>query len=205
MCGRYTLMRPAAEVARAFDLSGWPDWEPRYNVAPTQQAFVVREATGARPAADAGWGLVPPWAKALNDGPPLINARADTAHEKPAFRHAFKKRRCLLIQDGFYEWKADGPRKLPHHFTLSDGGPFAVAALWERWEGGGVPLETVALLTTEANELVRPCHDRMPVILPPEAQRLWLAEADTDALRPCWCRTRRRVWRRGLWRRRSAA
>jgi putative SOS response-associated peptidase YedK len=183
MCGRYTLIRPAEEVARAFDLAEWPDWQPRYNVAPTQQAFVVRQDGSARAGSLMRWGLVPPWSKGPGDGPPLINARADTAHEKPAFRSAFRKRRCLLIQDGFYEWKADGTKKLPHHFTLAGGGPFAVAALWERWEGGEVPLEAVALLTTEANDIVRPCHDRMPVILPPEAQRLWPSEADPDALR----------------------
>lgn len=182
MCGRYTLIRPAAEVAAAFDAADPPVWDSRYNVAPTQQVFVVRAGDGGRTCALLRWGLVPPWARAVNEGPPLINARAETVRERPAFRTAFKRRRCLVPADGFFEWQADGAKKVPHYFSLKDGSLFAFAGLWDRWDGGeaGV-VESVATLTVEANDLVRPVHGRMPVILTPEAAALWLDPPRQDA------------------------
>jgi len=173
MCGRFTLIKTGAELASLFGLGQPPEWGPRYNIAPTQGVLAVRLAGGVRSASLMRWGLVPPWA--TGNGPPLINARAETVKDRPAFRDAFKRRRCLLPADGFYEWQADGREKRPHYFTLTGGGAFAVAGLWE--PRGVRPDEagSVALLTTDANELVRPCHDRMPVILPPEAWGEWLA------------------------------
>ena len=181
MCGRFTLARQAVEVAEAFALPGVPELFPRYNVAPTQSVFVVRLAEGRRAGSLLRWGLLPPWATSPKDGPPLINARSETVAEKPAFRSAFKKRRCLVPADGFFEWKADGPKKLPHYFTA--GGLFAMAGLWESWRGPAGVIESVAVLTTTANEMVRDFHERMPVILPPVAYGSWL-DGDTgpDAL-----------------------
>src|SRR5262249_35709352 len=141
------------------------------------QVLVIRMADSGtgRIAKQMRWGLVPSWTASPKSGPPLINARAETVEKKPVFRAAFKKRRCLVPADGFFEWKTQGKDKQAHYFTLKDGGLFAIAGLWERRESesGGI-LESVTLLTTVANALVLPCHERMPVILPKEAQSLWL-------------------------------
>jgi len=126
------------------------------------------------------WGLIPFWAKDPGIGARMINARAETVAEKPAFRAAFRRRRCLIPADGFYEWRREGPRKQPYHFRLPDGGPFAMAGLWERWSPEGAdPIETCTILTTDANDVVRPVHHRMPVILLPEAYETWL-DPDVD-------------------------
>lgn len=181
MCGRYTLISQAVEIAEAFAVDV-PSWEARYNIAPTQSVLAVRLGDTGRVCSLLRWGMVPRWAASLS-GPPLINARSETVDHLPAFRSAFIKRRCLVPADGFFEWKAERKTKRPHHFTLK-GGLFAFAGLWERWEGEQGVVESVAILTTEANDLVRPCHDRMPVILPAEARDLWLEpRADTTALR----------------------
>ena len=181
MCGRFTLAREAVEVAEAFGLAEVPELFPRYNVAPTQPVFVVRLAEGRRAGSLLRWGLLPPWAASPKDGPPLINARSETVAEKPAFRSAFEKRRCLVPADGFFEWKGEGSKKVPHYFTA--GGLFAMAGLWESWRGQSGVIESVAVLTTEANELVRNFHERMPVILPPTAYGAWLdAGTGPDAL-----------------------
>jgi putative SOS response-associated peptidase YedK len=174
MCGRFTLTRPNTEIAEEFGLPEVPGWRPRYNVAPTQQVLAVRKMEAGRVAALLRWGLVPPWSASLAGAALLINARAETVAQKPAFRAALKKRRCLIPADGFYEWKTDGRNKLPHLFSLIDGGLLALAGLWEAWEKDGERVESVCLLTTEANEVVQAAHDRMPVILPPEARKLWL-------------------------------
>jgi putative SOS response-associated peptidase YedK len=142
--------------------------------------LAVREPDG-REATFLKWGLVPRWAKDPAVGNRLINARAETVTEKPSFRDAFKRRRCLVPLDGFYEWSRRGDRKRPFYFHMRDGEPFAVAGLWEVWEGDGGPLETCTLLTTGANELLAPYHDRMPVILRPEDYDRWL---DADISRP---------------------
>jgi putative SOS response-associated peptidase YedK len=174
MCGRFTLARPAREVAEAFGLVESPEWEPRYNISPTQQVFVVRAAGGARAGSLMRWGITPKWSAA-----PLINAKAESAAEKPTFRPAFKSRRCLFASDGFYEWSQEGKKKQPYWFSLADGGLFAVAGLWEPSEEGASAL----LLTTEANEVVRPVHHRMPLILPREEWGLWLDPEVSDAAR----------------------
>jgi putative SOS response-associated peptidase YedK len=178
MCGRFTLTTPMPVLAELFL---FPEMEaqaqpPRYNIAPTQVVAAVRAAddAGHRELAYCRWGLIPSWADDPAIGNRLINARAETAAEKPAFRSAFRHRRCLIPADGFYEWqKADG-RKQPFYFKRKDGQPFAFAGLWERWERGGEPIDTCTILTTEANELVHPVHERMPVILAPEDYARWL-------------------------------
>jgi putative SOS response-associated peptidase YedK len=148
----------------------------RYNIAPTQEIAAVRITpdSGQRELAMLKWGLVPAWADDPKTGAHWINARCETAAEKPAFRSAFRQRRCLVPADGFFEWRTEGKRKLPHYITLADGGLFAMAGLWERWHREGQTIESCTILTTDANDLVRPLHDRMPVILPPEFYDHWL-------------------------------
>jgi putative SOS response-associated peptidase YedK len=148
---------------------------PRYNIAPTQPVLAVRTVpAGERELVTLRWGLVPAWADDPSIGNRLINARAETVADKPAFRAAFRARRCLVLADGFFEWQKVGGRKQPYYFRLREGSPFAFAGLWERWGKGATTLETCTLLTTEANELLRPVHDRMPVILPRERFVRWL-------------------------------
>ncbi len=183
MCGRFTLRTPMSKVVEHFHLPLFDGTlEPRYNIAPTQQVAAVRVATGnkERELAMFRWGLVPPWADDPKIGSSMINARSETAAAKPPFRAAFQQRRCLVPADGFFEWRSEGKRKLPHHITLCDGGLFAIAGLWERWRRGGETIESCTLLTTDANDLVRPLHDRMPVILPPEFYDHWLDPQITD-------------------------
>jgi putative SOS response-associated peptidase YedK len=175
MCGRFTLTTPMPVLAELFLFPEAAPQPPRYNIAPTQAVATVRAADpNHRELALCRWGLIPSWANDPAIGNRLINARSETAAEKPAFRSAFRHRRCLILADGFYEWQKTGGRKQPFYIKMKDGQPFAFAGLWERWEGGGEPVDTCTILTTEANELVRPVHDRMPVILAPEDYGRWL-------------------------------
>ena len=174
MCGRFAQKSPRAKITKKFKVEEVPPLVERYNVAPTQTVLAVREASDGREATFLKWGLVPRWAKDPSIGNKLINARAETVTEKPSFREAFTRRRCLVPMEGFYEWARRGDRKRPFYFHMRDGEPFAVAGLWESWEGGDELLETCTLLTTEANELLASYHDRMPVILRPEDYDLWL-------------------------------
>ena len=174
MCGRFAQKSPARKISKQFKVEEVPPLVERYNVAPAQSVLAVREASDGREAAFLKWGLVPRWAKDPGIGSKLINARSETVTEKPSFREAFKRRRCLVPMEGFYEWARRGDRKRPFYFHMRDGEPFAVAGLWEVWEGDGELLETCTLLTTEANELLAGYHDRMPVILRPEDYDLWL-------------------------------
>jgi putative SOS response-associated peptidase YedK len=174
MCGRFAQKSPAKKITKKFRVEEVPPLVERYNVAPTQTVLAVREAPDGREATYLKWGLVPRWAKDPSIGNKLINARAETVTEKPSFREAFTRRRCLVPMEGFYEWARRGDRKRPFYFHMRDGEPFAVAGLWESWEGGGELLETCTLLTTEANELLAGYHDRMPVILRSEDYDLWL-------------------------------
>lgn len=184
MCGRYTLHVPTRALMDLFDLPEVPDLLPRYNVAPSQEVPVVRQPGETRELTLLRWGLIPFWSKDPKGGPTPINARADSASEKPAFRQAFRRHRCLLPADGFYEWKKEGTKKQPVLFRMRDEGPFAFAGLWDRWEGpDGQIIQSCTLLTTEPNALVAPVHDRMPVILPPEAYALWLDPTETDPAR----------------------
>jgi putative SOS response-associated peptidase YedK len=176
MCGRYAQTSPADALAKLFGVGGpLPNLGARFNIAPTQQAPVLRMDDGARALASLRWGLVPPWAKTLGDGPVLINARAETVAEKPAFRDAFRARRCLVPADGFYEWQIMGRVKQPWRIHRADGGPFAFAGLWERWDDpSGGAVESFTIITTKANAKLTPIHHRMPVILMPDGFAAWL-------------------------------
>jgi putative SOS response-associated peptidase YedK len=162
-----------------FRVNALPDYVPRYNVAPTQQVGVVRQIDpNQRQLAYMQWGLIPHWAKDPKIGSQMINARAETAAEKPAFRDAFRRRRCLVVADGFYEWKKTGGKtKQPYYIRMKDARPFGFAGLWERWG----ELETCTILTTSPNELCAPLHDRMPVILGTSDYGRWLDPSQTDA------------------------
>lgn len=184
MCGRYTLTADAASIQLAFNLGSIPDWRPRYNIAPSQFVPVIT-SKNARQLSFLKWGLVPSWAKDAAIGSKMINARAETAAEKPSFRAAFKRRRCLMPADGFFEWAQLGSRKTPMYIHLENRTLFAFAGLWEsRANPDGSKLETCTILTTEANELIRPLHHRMAVILVPEHYDAWLSpeEVETAAL-----------------------
>ena len=185
MCGRFTLTLDPVELRQAFDLGEMPEeWIPRYNIAPTQPVAVVTDAS-ARKVDFMRWGLVPSWAKDISIGSKLINARGETVAEKPSFRSAFARRRCLILADGFYEWQKTGTKSpsIPYYFRLEDGGPFAFAGLWEFWQSSeGDGLKTCTIITTEANARVAPVHDRMPVILNPQTSWAWLGEGSGEAL-----------------------
>ncbi|MFC2030868.1 SOS response-associated peptidase [Chloroflexota bacterium] len=177
MCGRFTLTTPDQDLAVQFNLPSIPTLKPRYNIAPTQPVAAVRKTrdSGERELAMLRWGLIPFWAKDPGIGSRMINARSETVAEKPAFRTAFRRRRCLVLADGFYEWQKQNGSKLPHYVRMKTGGPFAIAGLWERWEGQDAEvIQSCTLLTTEPNDLIGPIHNRMPVILRPEDYDLWL-------------------------------
>lgn len=183
MCGRFTLTAPPAQIQDAFDLEETPDLGPRFNIAPGQDVATVEDrAEGGRVLVMRRWGLVPSWARDAAIGSRMINARAETAAEKPAFRAAFRRRRCLVPADGFYEWAASGKGpKQPYHLRRPDRGLFAIAGLHERWRAGEDRwLSTCALLTTDANATVARVHGRMPVILAPADWALWLDPACQD-------------------------
>lgn len=186
MCGRYTLSTRPEVIAEMFGVVEVPRIEPRFNIAPTQSVPVVREDArrGERSVALLHWGLIPSWAEDPRIGNKMINARSETVVSKPSFRSAFKSRRCLVVTDGFYEWRKTPGGKQPYLIRRPDASPFAFAGLWEFWRGAGEPIESCTILTTEANELMRPLHDRMPVILAPESYEAWLdpSNKDTDRL-----------------------
>ena len=189
MCGRYALHANPQVIALQFGLSSVPEVAPRYNIAPTTDVLVVRAAEGVRDSARVRWGLVPRWAKDPSIGARLNNARAETVAEKPAFRDAYRRRRCLVPASGFYEWKAEAGRKQPYYVYPASGELFAFAGLWERWSGPQGPLETCVIVTTDANDKMRTIHDRMPVMVSPGDYALWLDSrlgSDPAALlRPC--------------------
>jgi putative SOS response-associated peptidase YedK len=188
MCGRFTLITSGEAIAEQFHLPQVPELTPRYNVAPSQPVAAVRRSShnGGRELALFQWGLVPSWAKDPKIGSRMINARSETAAEKPSFRAAFKRRRCLVPADGFYEWQRQEGGKQPFYIRMQSGQPFALAGLWEHWEGAGGIIESCTLLTTEPNDLVRPLHNRMPVVLAPQDYDLWLDVSiqDRDLLQP---------------------
>ncbi len=184
MCGRFAQASNPEAIADLFSLSveAAPSYRPRYNLAPTQPALVLRRNpyTGRRELIFLTWGLIPSWARDPGIGSKLINARAETLSEKPAFRAAFRRRRCLVPADGFFEWRKTGKTKQPLFITRKDRRPMAFAGLWEHWESpDGSVIESFTLITTEPNDLVRPIHNRMPAILPEDAFELWLA-VDAD-------------------------
>ena len=183
MCGRFTLTQDQDAFDERFSFKG-PDlgWMPSYNIAPTQQVVAITSDEGDQNRAELmRWGLVPFWAKDPSIGSRMINARAETLAEKPSFRNAFKKRRCLVLADGFYEWKRDAGRKRPMRITVAREEPFAFAGLWESWgQDEGNALLTCTIITTSANGFMEPIHDRMPVILPRDAEEAWLDPETED-------------------------
>lgn len=177
MCGRYTLRTPKDRIKREFQLQEEPSVEARFNIAPTQNILAVRQGADGREATELKWGLIPSWAKDAAMGARLINARSETVTEKPSFREAFKRRRCIIPADGIYEWRRDEGRKQPFFFRMRDDRVFGFAGLWDRWrDEEGEIIESCTILTTEANEVFRTVHDRMPVILHPDAYDEWLGD-----------------------------
>ncbi len=176
MCGRFTLSQPINAIASVFNLAQIPPLEPRYNIAPTQLIPSICAAPGGEKQLQMlRWGLIPSWAKDPAIGAKLINARAETVSEKPSFKSAFKRRRCLIVADGFYEWQRQDGKKQPYYFRLQNGQPFAFAGLWEQWKSPEEQeITSCTILTTAANDLLRPIHDRMPVILDSDRYELWL-------------------------------
>jgi putative SOS response-associated peptidase YedK len=194
MCGRYRLSRRKQILEEHFDsVGGTEDWNPRYNIAPTQLVPIVRQ-NSKEPVRELSlfrWGLVPRWAKDPLVAAKMINARSETASTKPAFSDALKFRRCLVLADGFYEWQKKGKVKQPYCFEINDGELFAFAGIWDRWnDARGKPLETCSILTTTPNAVTSSVHDRMPVILNPDSYDLWLdpgmkdVSAVSELLRP---------------------
>jgi putative SOS response-associated peptidase YedK len=193
MCGRFTLRSSGEAAAEAFGLGEAPDLLPRFNIAPGQPVAVIRQQLEAkgRELAYLRWGLIPAWADDPAIGDRLANARSETAARKPSIRRAFRSRRCLVVADGFYEWQRTNGRKQPYFVGLKNDRPFGLAGLWERWEKGGEPVESCTILTTDANDLMQPIHERMPVLIPPDHYELWLharcrdTQKLTKLLQPC--------------------
>lgn len=207
MCGRYSLSIRLDTLIQHFrtyftvvlDSGIEQHWRPRYNIAPTQHVPALRQLGGDTHLSLMRFGLVPHWADSPKTGYSLINARAETIGQKPAFRQAFRRRRCLIPATGFYEWQAAGKSKQPWFLRVKDSEIFALAGLWEHWEGQDVVIDSFSIVVTEANEFVRPIHDRMPVILAPEDYESWLDPGNQDthslqqALRP-WPAERMEGW-----------
>lgn len=184
MCGRFTLHTSPEQIAAQFGVEE-PPLAARYNIAPTQPVGIVRldRSAAAREWALVHWGLIPSWAKDPSIGARMINARGETVAEKPSFRAALRRRRCLLPADGFYEWKREGRGKQPYYIRMRSQEPFAFAGLWELWVSpDGSEVESCTIITTEANEMMAPLHDRMPVILAQDDYEQWLGTGkDADA------------------------
>jgi len=183
MCGRFTLQKPAEALDELFGLELSDVGQARYNIAPAQSVWVVRDGEQNREAVRMKWGLVPPWAKDNRIGNRMTNARSETVTEKVSFKRPFRSRRCLIPADGFYEWKSMGKHKQPFYFQLADGRPFAMAGLWESWSGDQEDLQSFTILTTTANAVLKPIHHRMPVILSKGDFEDWLDPAQSDAQR----------------------
>lgn len=177
MCGRFTLTASGRVIAQQFNLSDLPEIPPRYNIAPTQEIATIYRSSEQQDQQFQWmkWGLIPFWSKDVTIGSKLINARVETVTEKPSFRKAFRQQRCLILADGFYEWKTEGKTKQPYYFSLKERSPFAFAGLWDSWKSpDGNHRTSCTILTTEANESVQPVHHRMPIILSAEVYSDWL-------------------------------
>lgn len=185
MCGRFSQAKDLEELYDEFTFIDEPFddiIQPRYNIAPSQLSPVIINEDGNNKLRMFKWGLVPSWSKDTKMGYRMINARAETISEKPSFKKPFKSQRCLVIADGFYEWqKPDKKTKIPYRFTMKDKKLFAMAGLWEVWEKEDDPLYTFTIITTSENDLMRPVHDRMPVILPEGNRQIWLDPESNEA------------------------
>lgn len=182
MCGRFAFYSPSEATAALFGATSSVEMKPRYNIAPTQYIAAVRDGD-AREVAMLRWGLVPSWSKDPSIGNRMINARAETVAEKPSFRSAYRKRRCLILADGFYEWRKQGDAKTPYFISLADGSSFAFAGLWENWSSkeSDESLQTAAIITTAASDFMARLHQRMPVVMLPQQADRWL-EGDMELL-----------------------
>lgn len=181
MCGRTSLFVPQPVLEDRFDATAAVDLVPRYNIAPGDDLAAITNL--APETIDLlYWGFVPHWAESFNSGYQMINARAETIDKKPAFQEAFNKRRCLVLADGFYEWQGTRGNKSPYRIIREDEMPFAMAGIWASWDGADETVNTVSIVTTEANDVLAPIHDRMPVILEPDEEQEWLTEADPASL-----------------------
>ena len=182
MCGRFSLWSEKNRILSQFGLDTTPEFRNSYNIAPASTIPVIRYRGDKKELANCHWGLIPHWAKDKKHNP--INARAETITEKPFFRDAFKKRRCLIPANGFYEWHGSAGHKQPYYFTLDNSELFAFAGLWEYWEHPDEDIESCTIITTAANETMSPIHDRMPVILDPDDYDSWLKGGAADLLKP---------------------
>ena len=180
MCSRYSRTKGQVKVGKTKVTIKAP---PQALIRPTDRASVIRKGSGGLEEANLRWGLIPSWAKDPKIGVQCINARAETVSEKPSFQEAFRKRRCLVPADGFWEWETIGKKKIPWKFARPDGGEFCLAGLWESWMDEGKPLETFTIITTSPNRLVSPVHNRMPVILSPDEAEIWLEGGGQDLLK----------------------
>jgi putative SOS response-associated peptidase YedK len=191
MCGRFAFFSPREAITALFDVEFPLELEPRFNISPTQYVVALRQPQkngNEYPAIEPAllrWGLIPSWSKDPRIGNRMINARAETVDKKPAFRSAFKRRRCVVLADGFFEWRRTDDGKIPYFISMNNRQPFAMAGLWERWSGGDSPIESCTIITTAANRAMTPLHERMPVILSVEFARRWIDAANnsTEALR----------------------
>mgnify|MGYP000873580804 CR=1 FL=1 len=184
MCGRFTSLLTPELLKVIYEVANPVACQPRYNIAPTQQALVVMEDFSSnRQVVAMRWGLVPLWAKEISSSTRMFNARSETVHEKPAFRQAIRSRRCLVPAHGFYEWSQNGKTKTPYYISLKDGSPMSFAGIWEAWQSPvGETIECFSILTTQANRFMEKIHDRMPVILHKDEHQLWLDRGMTDPL-----------------------
>lgn len=182
MCGRLSLSVPTSALEERFDATAVAEFPPRYNIAPGDELAVIRDDAAAEIRA-ATWGLLPGWVDDPDDWPHPINARSETVDEKPSFREAYDRRRCLVLADGYYDWRDERGGSQPYRFALEDDAPFAAAGLWERWRSAGDVRTTCTILTTEPSAVVEPIHHRMPVLLAPDEEGTWLRGDETDRRR----------------------
>lgn len=197
MCGRFAFYSPSEATAALFGVDAAPALAPRFNIAPTQSIAAIRSCgEGGRELAMLRWGLVPFWAKDPSIGNRMINARAETVAEKPSFRAAYRQRRCLILADGFYEWKKEGDSKTPYFISLASGAPFAFAGLWEHWEAKASDdeIDSAAIITTAANEFMAAVHHRMPVVLQPDTADRWLGGDDEVLQQVGWDSPKFTAW-----------
>ncbi|MDQ0270357.1 SOS response-associated peptidase [Cytobacillus purgationiresistens] len=180
MCGRFSLTEAVFELQKVFDFYFAEEEAPRYNIAPGQQILTIIEEEGARIGTKMKWGLVPYWSKEAKISYKMINARAEGIETKPSYKVPFKKRRCIILTDGFYEWKKTEEGKQPYRFTMNNGKPFAFAGLWDVWDKGEEPLKSCTIITTGPNEVTETIHDRMPVILKEKDYDFWLNSSEQD-------------------------